>query len=166
MQVFHFLSTFCWIFFKKLFCCCFGRSGSSLLLWKFLLLQSTGSRCTGFSSCSTLLLPSSLSSVGPGGRQPTRLLRPWDFLGKSTGVGCHCLLRIRAGASSNAVPWARHHAVVSALTTLLKVHGISANVCGMIHNLTVTEPGILCGPEAQATGSELALLLASCVMMG
>ena len=23
----------------------------------------------------------------------TRLLRPWDFLGRSTGVGCHCLLR-------------------------------------------------------------------------
>ena len=27
------------------------------------------------------------------GLQPTRLLRPWDFPGKSTGVGCHCLLR-------------------------------------------------------------------------
>ena len=26
--------------------------------------------------------------------QPTRLLRPWDFPGKSTGVGCHCLLRL------------------------------------------------------------------------
>ena len=25
---------------------------------------------------------------------PTRLLPPWDFPGKSTGVGCHCLLRI------------------------------------------------------------------------
>ena len=28
----------------------------------------------------------------PQGLQPTRLLRPWDFPGKSTGVGCHCLL--------------------------------------------------------------------------
>ena len=26
--------------------------------------------------------------------QPTRLLHPWDFPGKSTGVECHCLLRI------------------------------------------------------------------------
>ena len=26
------------------------------------------------------------------GLQPTRLLRPWDFPGKSTGVGCPCLL--------------------------------------------------------------------------
>ena len=25
----------------------------------------------------------------PHGLQPTRLLRPWDFPGKSTGVGCH-----------------------------------------------------------------------------
>ena len=27
------------------------------------------------------------------GLQPTRLLHPWDFPGKRTGVGCHCLLR-------------------------------------------------------------------------
>ena len=27
------------------------------------------------------------------GLQPTRLLHPWDPPGKSTGVGCHCLLR-------------------------------------------------------------------------
>ena len=32
-------------------------------------------------------------SLRPLGLQPTRLLRPWDFPGKSTGVGCHCLLR-------------------------------------------------------------------------
>ena len=28
----------------------------------------------------------------PRGLQPTRLLCPWDFPGKSAGVGCHCLL--------------------------------------------------------------------------
>ena len=28
----------------------------------------------------------------PHGLQPTRLLCPWDFPGKSNGVGCHCLL--------------------------------------------------------------------------
>ena len=32
-------------------------------------------------------------TLRPHGLQPTRLLHPWDFLGKSTGVGCHCLLR-------------------------------------------------------------------------
>ena len=30
---------------------------------------------------------------GPHGLQPTRLLCPWDFPGKNTGVGCHFLLQ-------------------------------------------------------------------------
>ena len=33
-------------------------------------------------------------SSRPHGLQPTRLLRPWDSPGKSTGVGCHCLLQL------------------------------------------------------------------------
>ena len=32
-------------------------------------------------------------SSRPHGLQPTRLLCPWDFPGKGTGLGCHCLLR-------------------------------------------------------------------------
>ena len=32
-------------------------------------------------------------SLWPHGLQPPRLLRPWDFPGKSTRVGCYCLLR-------------------------------------------------------------------------
>ena len=32
-------------------------------------------------------------SVRPLRRQPTRLPRPWDSLGKNTGVGCHFLLQ-------------------------------------------------------------------------
>ena len=34
-------------------------------------------------------------SLQPHGLQPTRLLCPWDFPGKSTGVGCHCLKMLR-----------------------------------------------------------------------
>ena len=33
-------------------------------------------------------------SQRPHGLQPTSLLHPWDFPGKSTGVGYHCLLCI------------------------------------------------------------------------
>ena len=33
-------------------------------------------------------------SSRPHGIQPTRLLRPWDFPGKSTGVSCHYLLQV------------------------------------------------------------------------
>ena len=43
-------------------------------------------------------------SVQPHGLQPTRLLRPWDFPGKSTGVGCHCLLQIVAEKNINTFP--------------------------------------------------------------
>ena len=32
-------------------------------------------------------------SSRPHGLQPTRLLCPWEFPGKSTGVGCQCLLQ-------------------------------------------------------------------------
>ena len=32
-------------------------------------------------------------SLRPNALQPTRLLCPWDFPGKSTRVGCHCLLQ-------------------------------------------------------------------------
>ena len=32
-------------------------------------------------------------TLRPHGLQPTRLLHPWNFLGKSTGVGCHFLLQ-------------------------------------------------------------------------
>ena len=40
-------------------------------------------------------------SYRPHGLQSTRLLHPWDFPGKSTGVGCHCLLRACALGSGN-----------------------------------------------------------------
>ena len=39
-------------------------------------------------------LQSCLTLCNPMDKQPTRLLCPWDFPGKSTGVGCHCLLRL------------------------------------------------------------------------
>ena len=31
-------------------------------------------------------------SSRPHGLQPSRLLHPWDFPGRSTGMGCHCTL--------------------------------------------------------------------------
>ena len=39
----------------------------------------------------------------PHRRQPTRLLCPWDFPGKSTGVGCHCLLQCMKVKSESEV---------------------------------------------------------------
>ena len=39
------------------------------------------------------LAQSCLTLCDPHGLQPPRLFRPGDFPGKSTGVGCHCLLQ-------------------------------------------------------------------------
>ena len=40
----------------------------------------------------------------PHGPQPSRLLRPWDFPGKSTGVGFHYLLRSMSRGYEVCVP--------------------------------------------------------------
>ena len=49
-------------------------------------------------------------SLRPRGLQPTRLLHPWDFPGKSTGVGCHHLLRRKLSeASYTNPPEGRHN---------------------------------------------------------
>ena len=50
--------------------------------------------------CSTLLWPNGL--------QPTRLLCPWDFPGKNTGVGCHFLLKgifLTQGLNPHLLHW-------------------------------------------------------------
>ena len=39
---------------------------------------------------------SAVSDSSIYGLQPTRLLHPWDFPGKRTGVGCHCLLLMKS----------------------------------------------------------------------
>ena len=50
------------------------------------------------------------NSYRPCGLQPTRLFYAWDFLGKSTGVGCHCLLQMYSAyklnkQDDNIQPW-------------------------------------------------------------
>ena len=54
-------------------------------------------------------------SSRPHGLHPTRLLRPWDFPGKSTGVGCHCLLQ--------NVPLVTHKRMWMTFVTTSKNHG-------------------------------------------
>ena len=47
-------------------------------------------RCSAAAAAKSL---PSCPTVWPHRWQPTRLLRPWDSPGKSTGVGCHFLLQ-------------------------------------------------------------------------
>ena len=52
--------------------------------------------------CVCVCVLSVSNSLWPHGLQPTSLLCPWDFPGKSTGVGCHFLLQgIFPGQGSN-----------------------------------------------------------------
>ena len=46
-------------------------------------------------------------SQRPHGLQRIRLLRPWDFPGKRTGMGCHCLLHLFARKEKWMVSWPR-----------------------------------------------------------
>ena len=64
---------------------CFTDCVSLLLLLIAGDLEGMGCSCVF--SCSVVS-----DSLQPHGLQPTRLLCPWDFPGKSAGVGCHCLL--------------------------------------------------------------------------
>ena len=67
-----------------------------------------GTRCTTFCwkwKWSHSVLSNSLQ---PHGLSPTRLLHPWDFPGKNTGVGCHFLLQgsfLIQGSNPDLLHW-------------------------------------------------------------
>ena len=60
------------------------------------ILQARTPECVAisFSNAWKWSLSVMSDSSRPHGLQPTRLICPWDFPGKSTGVGCHCLLQL------------------------------------------------------------------------
>ena len=61
-------------------------------------------------------------SLRPHGLQPTRLLRPWGFPGKSTGVGCHFLLLVNHHAQAEgAQEWMPSSLSPRPLTCFLSV---------------------------------------------
>ena len=65
------------------------------------------------------------------GLQPSRLLRPWDFPGKSTGVGCHCLLHLdlldksRSWGQMGPEPWTLLFPLLSSGHGSLPVHWLT-----------------------------------------
>ena len=63
-------------------------------IWKYVYLVPIiryGMRDIVRNVCSSLSVVS--DSLRPHGQKPTRLLCPWQFPGKNTGVGCHLLLQ-------------------------------------------------------------------------
>ena len=93
----------------------FGKgSACSIDRWQFFLYQLVALLL--LLSCSVVS-----DSVWPHGLQPTRLPCPWDSPGKSTGVGCPCLLWKRSLVfpillfSSNSSHWSLRKAFLSLL---------------------------------------------------
>ena len=55
-------------------------------------------------------------SFWPHGRQPARLLCPWDSLGKNSGVGCHSLLQ--------GIPWPQDQTWVYSLLKFMSIESV------------------------------------------
>ena len=79
-------------------------------------------------------------SSRPHGLKPTRLFRPWDSPGKSTGVGCHCLLPHCLHTSpknwtlNKKLPSASHVLLLSSLLPSVRVKA-GESVLGQVEEL-------------------------------
>ena len=80
----------------------------------------------------------------PHGLQPSRILRPWDFPGKSSGVGCHCLNQFKKDLI-NQMP--KHFSQASDHFNLI------TNMILMIDSLTDGSDGKKCSCNAGWPGS-------------
>ena len=78
-------------------------------------------------------------SQRPHGLQPTRLLRPWDFPGKSTGVGCHCLLQLFC--LSTRLAWELNNKDNTNLGDLGKYFTAAFTRVSSSHNLKIIHQG-------------------------
>ena len=79
-----------------------GHTDRGLHLWEQPSMNSPWAACMCTRSLSHVQL------LWPHGRKPTRLLCPWDFPGKNTGVGCQFLLQgifPTQGSNSSLLNW-------------------------------------------------------------
>ena len=92
-------------------------------------------------------------SVRPHGLQPTRLLRPWEFPGKNTGVDCHCLLRILlVNRCLYEIYQTEPYSVNQAITLGVAIFFIQISLSLVFNNVfcfvfTLTAPGLSCGMQ-------------------
>ena len=102
-------------------------------------------------------------SVRPHRRQPTRLPRPWDSLGKNTGVGGHFLLQCMKVKSESEVtqwcptlsdpmdyslPGSSIHGIFQA--RVLEWGAIAFSVCTIVSSVAQSRP-TLCDPMNHST---------------
>ena len=73
-------------------------------------------------------------SSQPHGLQPTRLLHPWDFPGKSTGVGCHVISLFLTIIEF----WPLRPQIFKAIATMSPTQSTSYYNTSMLPNLNLT----------------------------
>ena len=95
-----------------------GILQARILEWVAISFSNACMHAKSLQSCPTLCNPTDSSPVQPYGQQPPRLLCPWDFLGKNTGVGCRFLLQL---CSINMLTWS------CALACCLNERGTTGN---------------------------------------
>ena len=91
----------------------------------------------------------------PHGLQPTRVVHTWDFPGKSTGVGCHCLLLSHFSCVRPVRPYRQQPTrLCRPCDSLGKITGVVCHF--LLHGIFLTQgsnPGLLCcrwSPALQA----------------
>ena len=84
---------------------CFAPGSSEVAVRGFNLFCIFGPEFAPTATCCCYCKVTSVmsNSVRPHRWQPTRLPRPWDSPGKSTGVGCHFLLQCKKVKSESEV---------------------------------------------------------------
>ena len=83
------------------------------------------------------------NSLQPHGLQPTRLLRPWNFPGKSTGVGCHFLLQ-RTFLTQGSKPGLPH---CRQMLTIWATRESPQSLVGFLINLFLAVLGVSCNTQ-------------------
>ena len=88
-------------------------------------------------------------SLWPRGLQPTRLLHPWDFPGKSTGVGCHRLLQNVSIPLLKAIEYTTSRVSPNVNSGLLvkmwyQSKFIDCNKCTLWCRMLIVEEGYVC----------------------
>ena len=82
-------------------------------------------------------------SSQPRGLEPTRLLHPWDFPGKSTGVGCHHLFRFPTKFGKKKSPVECKDLTTVLLNGCLLVYVVYFN-CPLLLSFFFLESWIIC----------------------
>ena len=116
------------------------------LPWALFWILSERKKCSCYLNMGCLLLKLLLfshqvmsDSLWPRGLSPTRLLCPWDFPGRNTGVGCHFLLQGIFPTPTHLLHWWADSVPLSHLGSPSWIwESFSVSICLLLRPYSVT----------------------------